>query len=148
MQIHQLKPSHKKKKKKRIGRGGKRGTFCGRGSKGQKARSGRKLAPLIREMIKRYPKLRGYRYGSLKEKKGGEVEVKLSLLEKEFKNGEKITPKILLSKGIIHKIKGKTPQKIKIIGGGKGISKKLFIEKCEVSQGAREKIEKAGGKIF
>ncbi len=43
MQIHQLKLKSKKKNKKRIGRGGKRGTYCGRGTKGQKARSGHKL---------------------------------------------------------------------------------------------------------
>lgn len=43
MQIHQLNPKQKKKNKKRIGRGGKRGTYCGRGVKGQKSRAGRKL---------------------------------------------------------------------------------------------------------
>lgn len=41
MQLHELKPKHKAKKKKRVGRGGKRGTFSGRGVKGQKARAGR-----------------------------------------------------------------------------------------------------------
>jgi len=59
MQFHQLKPIHKMKKRKRIGRGGKRGTYSGRGTKGQKSRAGRKLVPIIRGLIKRYPKLRG-----------------------------------------------------------------------------------------
>jgi len=62
MQLHQLRPKHKLKKKKRIGRGGKRGTYSGKGIKGQKSRAGRKFAPVIRELIKRYPKLRGYRF--------------------------------------------------------------------------------------
>ena len=39
MQIHELKPNHKRKTGKRIGRGGKRGTYSGRGVKGQKSRA-------------------------------------------------------------------------------------------------------------
>src|SRR4030043_532865 len=55
----QMKPKHKLKKKKRVGRGGKRGTYSGKGIKGQKSRAGRKMVPVIRELIKKYPKLRG-----------------------------------------------------------------------------------------
>lgn len=66
MQLHELRPKHKLKKRKRIGRGGKRGTYSGRGVKGQKSRSGRRFAPVIRSLIKRYPKLRGYRFHALK----------------------------------------------------------------------------------
>lgn len=62
MQLHELKPIHKAKKGKRVGRGGKRGTYSGRGQKGQKSRAGRKLKPIVRELIKRYPKLRGYKF--------------------------------------------------------------------------------------
>ena len=62
MQIHELRPKHKTKNSKRVGRGGKKGTYSGRGGKGQTARSGRKMEPVIREIIKRYPKLKGYRY--------------------------------------------------------------------------------------
>ena len=61
MQLQQLKPIHKFKKRKRVGHGGKRGTHSGRGVKGQRARAGRRLKPVIRELIKKYPKLRGYR---------------------------------------------------------------------------------------
>jgi large subunit ribosomal protein L15 len=35
MQIHELKPTHKTKSKKRIGRGGHKGTYSGKGMKGQ-----------------------------------------------------------------------------------------------------------------
>ena len=52
MQLHQLKPSHKRKRPKRIGRGGKRGTYSGRGVKGQRSRAGRKFKPAIRELMK------------------------------------------------------------------------------------------------
>lgn len=60
MQFHDLKVN-KKKSKKRVGRGGKRGTFSGRGVKGQKARSGskKKIAGGQTSILKRTPKLRG-----------------------------------------------------------------------------------------
>ncbi|PIS13477.1 MAG: hypothetical protein COT67_01505 [Candidatus Tagabacteria bacterium CG09_land_8_20_14_0_10_41_14] len=67
MQLHQLKPSTKNKDKKRIGRGGKRGTYSGRGLKGQKSRAGRKLRPQLRDIIKRLPKKRGYRFKPVKK---------------------------------------------------------------------------------
>lgn len=65
MQLHQIEV--KKKEKKRIGRGGKRGTYCGRGIKGQKSRAGAKIRPAIRDLIKKIPKIRGYRFKSKKK---------------------------------------------------------------------------------
>lgn len=59
MQLHELQPIHQSKSKKRIGRGGKRGTYSGKGIKGQKSRAGRKIRPAIRDLIQRTPKLRG-----------------------------------------------------------------------------------------
>lgn len=83
MQLHQLKPIHKFKKPKRVGRGGKRGIYSGRGIKGQKSRAGHKLKPIIRELIKRYPKLRGYRQKSkTKEQKSKIFIVNLEKLKK------------------------------------------------------------------
>ena len=52
MQIHELQPKHKKRNKKRVGRGGRKGTYSGHGMKGQKSRAGRKMVPIIRELIK------------------------------------------------------------------------------------------------
>jgi len=145
MQLQQLKPIHKPKKAKRIGRGGKRGTYSGHGVKGQKSRAGKKLKPLIDEIIKKYPKLRGYRFKSKKEKT---VILNLDVLEKKFNPGEKINPQILIEKKIIRRIKGKMP-KVKILGRAPGeMTKKLIIEGCQVSKSAKEKIEKAGGKIL
>lgn len=69
MQLHELKPNHKLKKTKRVGRGGKRGTYSGHGIKGQKSRAGRKMQPIIRNIIKRYPKLRGHKFKSKSFKK-------------------------------------------------------------------------------
>ena len=143
MQIHQLKPIHKNKAKKRVGRGGKKGTYSGRGQKGQKSRAGHKLAPVIRELIKRYPKLRGYKF---KARKGASAVVNVNVLDKVFNDSETVSPKTLLKKQLIHKILGKTP-KVKILGKGK-LSKKLIIKNCQVSKSAKEIIEKAKGKII
>lgn len=142
MQLHELKPKHKLKKRKRIGRGGKRGTYSGKGIKGQKSRAGRKFKPFFRELIKKYPKLRGYRFKGWKLK---ESIVNIGTLEKNFKTSERVFPKILLKKRIVRKIKGNIPQ-IKILGNGK-LTKKLIIEGCSVSKSAKDKIEKLGGQI-
>ncbi|MCD6270911.1 50S ribosomal protein L15 [bacterium] len=142
MQIHQLKPKYKKKEKKRVGRGGKKGTYCGRGIKGQKARAGRKMQPIIRQILKKYPKLRGYKFSSLKKEI---AVVNVEVLDKKFKDGDLITPQVLIEEKIIKKIKGKIPP-VKILGRG-NLSKKLTIQNCFLSESARAKIEKAGGKI-
>jgi len=142
MQLHQLKPRHKPKQKKRKGRGGKRGTYSGHGVKGQRSRAGRKFKPVIRGLIKRYPKLRGYRNKSRKKEL---VTVNVKVLEERIESEEVITPESLIKKGIIRKIKGRVPE-VKILGKGK-LTKKLIVENCEVSEGAKDKIEKAGGKV-
>ena len=141
MQFHQLKPIHKKKKKKRIGRGGKRGTYSGRGIKGQKSRAGARFQPAIRSLIKKYPKLRGYRFNPRASKI---AVINIEILDKAFKEKDEITPKALLKKGLIRKIKGKVPE-VKILSRGE-IKKSLIIKDCQASKQARAKIEKAGGK--
>ena len=146
MQLHELKSSHKRKKIKRVGRGGKRGTYSGHGIKGQKSRAGRKLKPIIRDLIKRYPKLRGYKQKSkIQDPKSKLVILNTDILEKKFNSGEKVNPKILLEKKIISRIKGRMP-KVKILGKGE-IKKPLFIQGCIISEQAEEKIKKAGGAV-
>jgi large subunit ribosomal protein L15 len=142
MQVHEIKPIHKQKKRRRIGQGGKKGTYSGRGIKGQKARTGYRMQPRIRELLKRYPKLRGYR----RKDSGKEVvPVNVELLEKHFNPGDTVNPQLLAEKRIVRTIEGRIPA-VKILGKGE-ITKALTIEGCAVSQAAREKIEKAGGTI-
>lgn len=143
MQLHQLKPIHKKRKKKRIGRGGKKGTYSGKGTKGQRVRAGAKFQPAIRELIKKYPKLRGYRF------KADSIDtaiVNIEIIGKRFEEKERINPESLFNKGLIRRIKGKIP-KVKILAKGE-IKKPLIFEDCGFSKQAREKIEKAGGQII
>lgn len=141
MQIHEIQPKHKQRKRKRIGRGGKKGTYSGRGMKGQRARTGARFQPRIRELVKKYPKLRGYR--QTKPKKV--LAVNLDVLEKYFESGAAVNPHVLAEKRVTGTIKGNSSA-IKILGGGE-ITKALTIENCLVSKSAREKIEKAGGTI-
>ena len=143
MQLHQIKPKHKLKKKKRIGRGGKRGTYSGKGIKGQKSRAGRKFAPVIRELIKKYPKLRGYR---AKRQDKNLAIVNVGDLDEKFKESEIVNPRALLKMRLIRRIRGRTP-KVKILGKGV-LTKKLTIENCEFSKTAKEKIEKSKSKII
>jgi large subunit ribosomal protein L15 len=142
MQLHELKRKHKNKDKKRVGRGGKKGTTSGRGTKGQASRAGRKMVPIIRELIKRYPKLKGYRSFAIEN---DFAVVNLDVLEKNTKDGETINPENLVKKGIINEVKGKTP-KVKILGNGK-LTKKIVVENCKASKTAKDAIEKAGGSI-
>jgi large subunit ribosomal protein L15 len=152
MQLNELKPKHKQKERKRIGRGGKKGAYSGKGVKGQRARAGHKFEPLIRSLIKRYPKLRGYR-----SKKDwikpviiniGDIEkgfFSQDKSEKEEKTETKINPQVLLEKRLIRKIEGRIPE-VKILGKGI-LTKSVIIEDCNVSKEAKVKIEKAGGRI-
>ena len=142
MQIHQVIPKTKSRKGKYIGRGGKRGTYSGRGIKGQKARAGRKMRPEIRDIIKKLPKKRGYRFKSFQK---DSVIVNLGALNKKLADNSEITPKILVEYGLVKAWGGKIPP-IKILGDGE-LDKKFSVSGCLVSKSAKEKIEKANGKV-
>lgn len=146
MQFHQLIAQHRNKKNIRIGRGGKRGTYSGRGVKGQKSRAGRKFQPLIRDWIKKYPKLKGYRYSG-KNTAGEMVVLNVSFLENNFEDGEIITPKLLIQKGILRNARRSKNIAVKILGSGK-LTKKLTISGCRLSAAAKVKVEKASGEIL
>jgi len=139
MQLHQLQPKYKSKSKKRVGRGGKRGAYSGRGMKGQKSRAGRKIRPAERDLIQRLPKLRGFKF---KAKPKAAV-INLGSLEKKIK-GNIINKQTLIEAGFVKK----SDNKIKILGQGE--IKKAFnvnSKELELSESAGKKIEAAGGTI-
>lgn len=144
MQNHNLKRKTENTKKIQVGRGGKRGKTSGRGTKGQKARAGHKIRPEIRDMIKRLPKLRGRGVNSNKSIQKDTVPVNLSALS-AFKANEIVSPKTIVDKGILTTVHGRYPR-VKILSLG-DISVAATFRDCEVSAGAKAKIEKAGGKI-
>lgn len=135
MQFHQLSPKTKYKEARRVGRGGKRGTYSGRGIKGQRARAGAKIRPALRDILKKIPKLRGYKFKSFQTRPSV---VNLGDIAKKFKTGGIVSPENLLKAGLISRIKGRIPE-VKILGSGE-IAKNLQFKNVQFSASAKEKI--------
>lgn len=142
MQSHQL-SVQKAKSSKRIGRGGKKGTYSGKGMKGQRSRSGFSSRATFEggmsTLIARTKKLRGRGFQSLKEK--AQV-VKVSALEKKFSAGETVTLQQLALVGLIRS----ALKPVKIVSDG-SINKALTIDQIPVTAAAKAKIEAAGGTV-
>ncbi len=144
MKLHELKPKTPKKARMRKGQGNAtKGTFAGRGCKGQKARAGGGVRPGFEggqtPFIQRMPKKRGFKNPNRVETKGVNVEV----LELFYKNGEVVSIETLLEKKLITK----NDTKVKILGEGE-LTKKLEISAgLLISKTAKSAIEKAEGKI-
>ncbi len=132
------------KKRKRVGRGGSRGGSSGRGTKGQRARSGGKRGligfeggqmPLSRRLPKR---------GFSNTRFADEVQViNLETLERVFNDGDVVSHDTLRERGLL---KGQKNVQVKILGTGQ-ITKKLTITADAVSASARAAIEQTGGKL-
>lgn len=142
MQTHSLQPNTKSRSKKTVGRGGTRGKTSGRGHKGQNARAGNSNRPAMRDIIKKIPKLRGYRFNSIQEKP---QVVNVGQIEDMFSVGEEVTPLSIAGKGLVTNRKG-GKLAVKVLGNG-DIKKKLIFSGCKVSESARAKIVGAGGSI-
>lgn len=140
--MHNLRRQTKRVTSMDVGRGGKRGKTAGRGTKGQNARAGRKFRPVMRDTIKKLPKLRGYAFNSHKAKP---VAINLSQLD-VFAKGETVNLQTLAEKGVLNTKLGKFPA-VKILGTGE-IKNALNFARVQVSTEARTKIEKAGGTIM
>jgi large subunit ribosomal protein L15 len=143
--LHNLHPNKgATKAKKRLGRGRGSGTgkTSGKGVKGQKARPGHHGARFAFEggqvpMPRRIPK-RGFKNPNRVET----FPINVELLEKEFEAGSTVDLATLRAKGIIPKL----VERVKILSEGT-ITKKLTIIVHAASASAKEKIEKAGGKL-
>lgn len=120
------------------GHGSGNGKTAGKGHKGQKARSG---APRIgfeggqMPLYRRIPK-RGFTNRNTKYIVG----IDISVLEDKFSDGDVVTVEELIDKGIV-----KNPRDgVKILGNGE-LTKKLNVKVSAFSEGAKSKIEAAGG---
>ena len=132
---------HKRKKKKRVGRGpgSGLGKTAGRGHKGQKSRSGYSSRPGFEggqmPLQRRLPK-RGFTNIFKKEW----IEISLAKIEENFNAGDEVTPQILHDRGLIKKAK----HDLVILGTG-DVTKSLKISAHRFTKTAKDKIEKAGG---
>jgi len=147
MQIHEIRRDHAHKKSKLVGRGGTRGKTSGKGGKGQTARAGHRVRPAMRDIIKKLPKLRGHGKNRSQSVfyRGPEAVINVGALN-VFSQGDTITPTALIAKGLIAESFGKNPA-IKVLGNGE-ITVAVTISRCAVSETAKAKIEKAGGKVL
>lgn len=132
-------------KEKRLGRGygsGVGGHTVGRGTKGQKSRTGHKSLIFFEggnvAFFRRMPKYDGFNQSNKVETSA----VNLDTLEKVYKDGEVVSSDSLKEKGIVKK----NAKSVKILAKGE-LTKKIAIEGLKVSSSAKTKIEKAGGTI-
>ncbi len=128
--------------RKRVGRGpgSGLGKTCGRGQKGQKARSGGSINPVFEggqlPLYRRLPK-RGFTNARFKVTY---ATINLSDLN-VFEDGTVVTPALLKEKRIIKKdLDG-----VKVLGNGK-LERKLTIQANKFSTSALEKIKESGSK--
>lgn len=135
MQLHNLQPKTKFRTARRIGRGGKRGKTSGRGTKGMGARAGAKFRPAEREILKKIPKLRGYRFKSFRSQP---AVVNIYALNEVFKDGDMVSPETLFKAGLIRRVNGRIPE-VKILGTGDP-TKKLLFKSVIFSKSAKEKL--------
>ena len=143
MNLSSLKPAegatHSNNFRRGRGHGSGNGKTAGKGHKGQKARSGAPRPgfeggqmPLYRRIPKR-----GFTCRNTKEI----AYVNVSALER-FDNGEEVTVEKLVEQGIVKNI----GDGVKVLGNGE-LTKKLTVKANAFSEGAKAKIEAAGGKI-
>lgn len=148
MQTHILKAKTKRASTNRVGRGGKRGKTSGRGTKGQKARSGHRMRPEMRDLIKKLPKLRGHgknRARTVRTDRVTYMPVNVGSLEAAFTSGDTVNAETLFKAGLIKSASGRF-KRAKILGAGE-LTKKLEISGIPVSASAKAAIEKAGGSV-
>ncbi len=119
------------------------GKTCGRGMKGQNARSGGGV-PLYHQggnlpFFRKLPFLRGEGFTPINRVRY--TEVNLELLE-DFPADTEITPETLVESGIIRDL----DKPVKVLGRG-DVSVALIIKVHNISKGAKDKVESAGGSV-
>ena len=143
MDLSNLRPAegskHSDNFRKGRGHGSGNGKTAGYGHKGQLARSGHKKPgfeggqmPLYRRLPKR-----GFTCINSKEI----IAINVDVLNR-FENGTEVTTDLLLETGTI----SKAADGVKILGNG-DLNKKLTVKVNAVSEGAKAKIEAAGGTV-
>jgi large subunit ribosomal protein L15 len=150
--LSNLKPAQKRRARKRVGRGlgSGKGRYSGRGIKGQKSRAGshKMRAGFEGGQMPIYMRLGKQRGPYSKDAmpmgphRTSTVPVNVRDLERVFDDGSEVTLEALIDKGLIKN----TKTDVKILGQG-DLKKKLRVTAHSFSASAREKIEKAGGKV-
>ncbi len=128
--------------KKRVGRGNGsgQGTYAGKGLKGQKSRSGKKL-PYDAFEGGQFPSSRKFHVlrGFNNKWRVPFQPINVAALDR-FDAGASITPESLRDAGLLKHLR----EPVKVLGNGE-LSKKLTVNAHKFSESAKAKIEAAGG---
>ena len=146
MKLHELQPNWgAKRSKKRVGRGpgAGQGKTAGKGTKGQSVRQGAG-GKLYRQggnlpFFRRLPFMRGEGFTPPNRVEYNEVNVEM--LER-FDAGTEITTEVLAAAGLLSKKSNPV-----VIRGNGELTKKLNVKVQRVTNGAKAKIEAAGGSV-
>ncbi len=141
MKLHELSPAEgsvKEKYRKGRGAGSGNGKTAGKGHKGQNARSGGGVRPGFEggqiPLYRKLPK-RGFHNRFSTEY----TEVNVEMLNK-FEDGATVDTAAMLEAGVIRKER----DGVKVLGRGE-LTKKLTVKAAAFTEGAKSKIEAAGG---
>ena len=141
MKLHELSPAEgsvKERFRKGRGAGSGNGKTAGKGHKGQNARSGGGVRPGFEggqiPLYRKLPK-RGFHNRFSTEY----TEVNVEMLNK-FEDGATVDTEAMLEAGVIRK----TRDGVKVLGRGE-LTKKLTVKAAAFTEGAKSKIEAAGG---
>lgn len=138
-------PAGANKDRKRVGRGhgSGHGKTAGRGTKGQKARTGGNISPRFQGGQTPIQQQLPYKRGFTNIWKARYNVVNLSQLDNDqVETGSQITPDSLHQMGIMRN----STLPLKILGDG-DLGRALHITAHKVSESARQKIEAAGGSV-
>jgi large subunit ribosomal protein L15 len=144
MQLHDVHQGiHKRKKRKRVGRGigSGHGKTSSKGHKGHSSRQGFKQNPLFEggqmPLARRVPK-RGFNNGAFRK---DFAIVNLERLDACFEAGAVVDEAALRARGVV---KGRHDDGVKILGDGE-VTKPLTVHAHKFSESAAAKITAAGG---
>ncbi|RLC90754.1 MAG: 50S ribosomal protein L15 [Chloroflexi bacterium] len=147
MKLHELRPAEgSTKRRRRVGRGisAGQGKTAGRGTKGQKARSGGGVRPYFEggqlPLVRKLPFARGYSF--FNPWKVEFKSVNLEQLAECFEAGALVSPQTLMEKGLLKHVK----DLVVVLGQGE-IAHPLTVQTHRISKSARAKIEAAGGTV-
>lgn len=146
MKPHELKPAEGAvKRRKRVGRGiaAGQGKTAGRGTKGQKARSGGGVRPYFEggqlPLVRKLPFARGVGFRDPWRVRFTPVNLKRLA---GFQKGSDVTPEALVEAGVIKR----ADELVVILGRGE-LKHPLTVKAHRFSDSARAKIEAAGGVV-
>lgn len=145
LRLHDLRPNPgARKRRKRVGRGNAsgKGTYSGRGLKGQRSRAGRDYNSVFEggamSMMRTLPRRRGFKNRNRVEYQA----INVIDLARRFEPGASVDAPALVEARLLRRV----AQPFKILAGG-SIEHALHLRAERVSAAARAKIEAAGGSV-